>query len=77
MDTPVFHSQSIVEDVLKKWPQTFSVFRSRNTDCVGCILQRFCTLQNVAETYELPLHEFINDLQGCVNENIKPKRSTL
>ena len=76
MDTPIFHAQLIVEDVLKRWPQTLSVFRSRNTDCVGCMLQRFCTLEDVAETYELSLSEFINDLQGSVNKNLQPKRST-
>ena len=76
MDTPIFHAQLIVEDVLKRWPQTLSVFGSRNTDCVGCMLQRFCTLEDVAETYELSLSEFINDLQGSVNKNLQPKRST-
>jgi hypothetical protein len=62
MDTQIIHAQLTVEDILKKWPLAFWVFRNRNTDCVGCLLQRFCTLQNVAETYELSLQDMARDL---------------
>jgi hypothetical protein len=75
MDTQIFHAQLTVEDVLKKWPETFSVFRSRNTDCIGCLLQRFCTLQDVAETYEIALQDLIVDLETCVTRNDEIKRS--
>ena len=75
MDTQIFHAQLTVEDVLKKWPETFSVFRSRNTDCIGCLLQRFCTLQDVAETYEIALQDLIVDLETCVTRNYEIKRS--
>ena len=75
MDTQILHAQLTVEDILKKWPLTFSVFRSRNTDCVGCLLQRFCTLQDVAETYEVSLQELARDLETCVKENYSSQRS--
>ena len=75
MDTQIFHAQLTVEDVLKKWPETFSVFRTRNTDCIGCLLQRFCTLQDVAETYEVAVHDLIEDLEQRVKENNQSKRS--
>jgi len=75
MDTQIFHAQLTVEEILKKWPETFSVFRSRNTDCIGCLLQRFCTLQDVAETYEIELQDLIGDLETCVTRNHEIKRS--
>ncbi len=69
MDTQALLTQLTVEDILKRWPQTFSVFRNRNTDCVGCLLQRFCTLKDVAETYEIALQELTRDLEKCVSRN--------
>lgn len=65
----------IVEDVLKKWPQTYSVFQSWKADCIGCLLQRFCTLQDVAESYAIDLTDLIKDLENCVTGNYDNKRS--
>jgi hybrid cluster-associated redox disulfide protein len=77
MDTQIIHAQLVVEDVFKKWPQTFSVFRSRNADCIGCLMQRFCTLEDVARIYDLDLQALTNDLSDCVNQNHLSQRSTL
>jgi hybrid cluster-associated redox disulfide protein len=76
MDKQLLDPQLTVEDILKKWPQAFSVFRSRNTDCVGCLLQRFCTLKDVAETYEIALEDLMMDLEESVSGNYQIKRST-
>ncbi len=73
MDTQAFLTQLTVEDILKRWPQTFSVFRNRNTDCVGCLLQRFCTLKDVAETYEITLQDLTRDLEECASGNYENK----
>jgi hybrid cluster-associated redox disulfide protein len=75
MDTQVFHTQQTVEEVLKTWPQTLWVFRRHGTDCVGCLLQRFCTLEDVSETYEVGLQDLIKDLEECVKENNHSQRS--
>jgi hypothetical protein len=74
MDTQILHSQLTVEAVLTKWPSTFVVFRIRNTDCIGCLLQKFCSIQDVAESYEVPAQDLISDLEKCVKENY-PQRS--
>src|SRR6266498_2994578 len=76
MDTQFIHAQLTVEDILKKWPLVFSVFRNRNTDCIGCLLQRFCTLKDVTETYEVELEDLTQDLEQCVKENYQAQRST-
>lgn len=73
MDTNFPLAQMTVEDVLKKWPQTYSVFRSRNTDCIGCLLQRFCSIQDVADTYELSAPDLVVDLERCVRKTNPPK----
>lgn len=75
MDTQTLHTQLTVEAVLKNWPKTYTVFRDRNTDCIGCYLQRFCSIQDVAETYEVEPQDLIGDLEKCVNENYSSQRS--
>jgi len=64
--------QTIVSDVFRNWPETVSVFMNRKTKCVGCFLQKFCTLGDVAEMYQFPLQDLIVEL-----ENFIPKTYTL
>ena len=73
MDTNFPYAQMAVEDVLKKWPQTYTVFLKRNTDCIGCLLQRFCSLQDVADTYELSAQDLVGDLELCLRKSNQPK----
>jgi hypothetical protein len=75
MDTKVLFTQLTVEAILSRWPKTYTVFRNRNTDCIGCLLQKFCSIQDVAETYGLPTQDLIRDLENCVNENDPSQRS--
>ena len=78
MDTLVFlQTQMTVEDVLKNWPGTSAVFLERKTTCVGCLLQRFCTLKDVAETYRIPLQDLRKDLEECALITVQNQRSTL
>ena len=77
MNAQLFHAQLIVEDVLKKWPETFSVFQKRHTNCIGCMLQRFCTLQDVAENYEITVEDLTKELESCVTGKHEVKRRTL
>jgi hypothetical protein len=75
MDTKVLFTQLTVEAILSKWPKTFTVFRNRNTDCIGCLLQKFCSIQDVAESYEVPAQNLIHELEKCVDENYPSQRS--
>jgi hybrid cluster-associated redox disulfide protein len=75
MNTQAFQAQQTVEDILKTFPHLMSVFRKHGTDCVGCFMQRFCTLQDVAETYEIELQALLCDLETCVKENNHSQRS--
>lgn len=77
MNAQIFHTQLTVETVLKQWPETFSVFRSQKTNCIGCLLQRFCTLEDVAETYHLAPPELVMELEKCVQEIDRSQRSAL
>lgn len=49
--TPQLHTS--VYDTLNDWPETASLFRTFKTACIGCYLARFCSLQDVADTYHI------------------------
>jgi NAD(P)H-hydrate repair Nnr-like enzyme with NAD(P)H-hydrate dehydratase domain len=48
---PQLHTS--VHDTLNDWPETASLFRAFKTACIGCYLARFCSLQDVADTYHI------------------------
>lgn len=63
MDTNiVFQAHTTVEDVLKLQPEIWTVFMRHRTSCSGCYMQRFCTLQDVAATYQISLQKLLEDL---------------
>jgi len=76
MDTPTIHIQLTVEEVLQRWPQTFSVFMKNKTKCPGCFLQHFCTLKDVAETYQLSSKKLLEEIENVSNSE-NTQRSTL
>ena len=72
MDTSeVLHDQITVDEVLRRWPETWVVFKDKGTQCLGCFMQRFCSLREVAEAHQLSLQELIQELEKCANQ--KPK----
>jgi hybrid cluster-associated redox disulfide protein len=64
MDANMLDLQLTVDKVLERWPQAFSVFMKNKTKCVGCFMQQFCTLKDVAATYELSLEQLIDEIQN-------------
>jgi hybrid cluster-associated redox disulfide protein len=62
MDTPNLHIQVTIDKVLQTWPRAFSVFMKHKTKCPGCFMQQFCTLKDVAETYQISLEKLIAEI---------------
>ena len=73
MDTPKIYIQLTVEEVLKRWPQVFSVFTKNKTKCPGCLMQHFCTLKDVAEGYQLLPEKLMAEIENVSNEEIVSK----
>lgn len=57
-----------VEEVLQRFPPAFSVFMRNKTKCVGCLMQRFCTLADVANMYQIPLEKLIQEIENTSDE---------
>ena len=68
MDIPMIDLRVTVDKVLQRWPKTLTVFMKHKTKCVGCFMQTFCTLKDVAETYQLSLERLIEELKNVSNE---------
>ena len=68
MDETRIDLQLTVDKVLQKWPRAVSVLMKNKTKCVGCFMQTFCTLKDVAETYQLSVERLIEELKNVSNE---------
>lgn len=63
MEENLVSPQMTVKELLSKRPDAASVFFKNKTLCVGCYFDRFCTLEDVAQTYGLYLESFLEELQ--------------
>jgi hybrid cluster-associated redox disulfide protein len=68
MDTTMIDTHLTVEEILEKWPHTFSVFMKNRTKCVGCLMQRFCTLKDVADIHQISLETLIEEIENMSHE---------
>ena len=69
MDTNTLPTQLTVQQVLQQSPRAFIVFLKNQTKCVGCFMQQFCTLKDVAETYQIPLEKLVEEIENVSNED--------
>jgi hybrid cluster-associated redox disulfide protein len=70
MDTTTLHIQVTVDKVLQNWPRAFSVFMKNKTKCPGCFMQQFCTLKDVAETYQISVEKLMEEIINVSQENL-------
>ncbi|HXF62129.1 MAG TPA: DUF1858 domain-containing protein [Caldilineaceae bacterium] len=57
-----------VAEVLSQWPATIPVFLRYHTACVGCVMARFETLDEVAAIYGLDQSQFVAELRRAATE---------
>jgi len=71
----MIHIRLKVDEVFQKWPAVFSVFMENKTKCPGCFMQKFCTLEDVAETYQISSEKLIQEIERvAISED--PQRRT-
>ena len=51
-----------IAELLNRWPEIAPVFHRYGMACVGCALESFCSVTDAAETYGLPLEQFLAEL---------------
>ncbi len=60
-----------VAQVMQVYPQTIAVFIALKTDCVGCHLDKFCTLTEVAAAYDLSLERLLHNLCEAIQISVQ------
>jgi len=60
-------SQKTIEEVLTNWPETAVVFKRHNMACIGCDVANFYTVADAASVYQLPVKEFVSELESVIN----------
>ena len=64
-----------VSEILKEYPETRQVFIERKTLCLGCYMDRFCSLKDVAQVYSLETETLVQEIQKAAvnktNQNSK------
>lgn len=64
---PQLHTS--VYETLNNWPKTASVFQAFKTACIGCYLARFCSLQDVADTYHIQPKEWMEEMGKAIQDS--------
>jgi hypothetical protein len=77
MDTNLhLQPETTVEEVFSACPDLYTVFLRDKAECIGCFLQKFCTLREVAEAYRVPLEGFLAELERHVQTIHHSQRSS-
>jgi hypothetical protein len=60
--------QMLVADLLDTSPLVASLLFELRVDCLGCSMNKFCTLEEVCTQYELDLENVIYKVQEKLNK---------
>ena len=54
-----------IDDILRQYPQTVSVFRRLGLDCIQCQLSQYESLENGAKIHGIDLQSLLADLNNA------------
>lgn len=55
-----------IAELLAGWPGAMAVFFRRRMACVGCVMARFETLREAAESYHLPPPLLLDEVRAAL-----------
>lgn len=55
-----------VAEVVQEYPKTMHVWLAFKTDCFGCYLMKFCSLDYVAKSYHIKVNTLIEELEKTI-----------
>lgn len=68
-------TQLTVHQLLDKYPSVIKVFISFAPVCIGCSVERFCTLEDVTQHYDIPLQEWTHAIEEAIS-SVEKRRGT-
>jgi hybrid cluster-associated redox disulfide protein len=63
----------IVNDVMRRWPETAWLFMHYGMACAGCPVGALHTVENAALEYQVPLQTFLSELRIAAATRPKPQ----
>jgi hypothetical protein len=72
--TQIIFPNWTVEKTLKSYPNSLPVFILLKTNCIGCLMTRFCTLEEVADTYGIPIKTMVAELENPMKQQLLEER---
>ncbi len=76
MKTQTLSIHLTVAEVMQRWPATVPVFIRYCLACVGCPFAPFETLAEIPANFDLPLDEFMRELQQTIDSTDEPTESS-
>lgn len=61
----------MVNDVMRRWPETMWLFMDHGMACAGCPVGAFHTVEEAALEYRIPLRTFLSELRATVAQGYK------
>ena len=59
-------SEMTIEEILARWPETAVVFHDYTMACIGCAVAPFCTVEDAAADYDVPVSTLIQRLKQFI-----------
>ena len=75
MEHPMLSSLSLVAKMLDCFPLAAALLIDLQVECVGCSMNKFCTLEDMCRHYELDLEHILSLIQekaGVSHNNCSP-----
>ena len=67
MEHPILSSSMLISDLLACSPLIAPLLVELHVDCLGCSMNKFCTLEELCRQYKLDLETVIVSIQGRLN----------
>jgi len=64
--TQQIKDDSLVQDVVERYPQTIPIFNHHGLQCVGCYISPFHTIADTAREYALAVEPLLADLNQAL-----------
>jgi hypothetical protein len=66
--TSILTPNQTVAKVVQKYPETLHAWIALKTACFGCHLMQFCSLEYVAESYNMKLDTLLEELEKAIHK---------
>lgn len=68
-------SDDLVEDVMRRWPETIRVFLDHNFWCVGCPIASLHTVEDACRAHDAALDMFLLALNEAAGRRAERRQS--